>query len=121
MDKKLTKKHWADLEEQLQKEAKKLQSQVEELKSEDPFANPDHASDNAAVDTDVREQVGHETIEAQTKDLQRKLNDIRLAIKKIEKGKYGTCEKCGVNILLARLKILPEARYCVTCETKLRK
>lgn len=87
----------------------------------DPFADPEHATDNAAVDTDVREQVGHDTIEAQVKDLQKKLIDINIAWQKFQKGKYGYCERCGIAIPLARLKILPEARYCVDCEQKLRK
>ncbi len=99
----------------------KIEAQVEGLKKDDPFADPDHASDNAAVDTDVREEVGHETIEAQIKDLQIKLENIDMALRKITKGKYGICERCGKTIPIARLKILPEALYCVDCEEKLRK
>lgn len=117
----LTKKLQENLSEVLQKEAKKLQKQIAELKKSDPFADPDHVLDNAAVDTDVREQVGHDTIEAEIKDLQRKLSDIDLAIIKMQKGKYGVCERCGKPIPIARLKILPEARYDIECEQKLRK
>ena len=102
-------------------EAKNLQKQIEDLKKNDPFADPEHATDNAAVDTDVREQVGHDTIEAEIKDLQRKLTDINLALQKMTKGKYGFCERCGLAIPVARLKLLPEARYDVDCEQKLRK
>lgn len=94
---------------------------MEELKRNDPFADPEHASDNAAIDTDVREQVGHDTIEAEVKDLQKKLSDIELAISKMSKGKYGVCERCGKEIPLLRLKILPEARYDIACEKKLRR
>ncbi|MBI4226043.1 TraR/DksA C4-type zinc finger protein [Candidatus Roizmanbacteria bacterium] len=109
------------LAEVLQKEAKKLQKQIGELKQSDPFADPDHALDNAAVDTDVREQVGHHTIEAEVKALQRKLTDVELALQKMQKGKYGICERCGKPIPVARLKILPEARFDIECEQKLRK
>lgn len=98
-----------------------IQKQIEELKKDDPFSDPEHASDNAAVDTDVREQVGHDTIEAEVKYLQHKLEDTQLALRKISKNKYGICEKCGKTIPFARLAILPEARYCVDCEQKLRK
>ena len=105
----------------MEKEVKKLQKQIEDLKKNDPFADPEHATDNAAVDTDVREQVGHDTIEAEIKALQRKLSDINLALQKMKKGKYGMCERCGLAIPIARLKLLPEARYDVNCEQKLRK
>lgn len=118
---KLTKKSQAEFQTLLTNQAEKTKQEIEVLKKDDPFSDPDHASDNAAVDTDVREQVGHDTIEAQIKDLQKKLNDIELALKKMTRGKYGVCERCGVNIPLARLKILPEARYCVDCESKVRK
>lgn len=99
----------------LREEKEKLLLRVEELRKDDPFSDPDHASDNAAIDTDVREQVGHDTIEAQIKALQRKLSDIDIALQKISKGKYGLCEKCGMSIPQARLNLIPEARYCVSC------
>lgn len=109
------------LEKKLQQEAETIKKQIIELRKVDPFSDPDHASDNAAVDTDVREQVGHDTIEAEIKDLQRKLQDIDWALKKMAKGKYGICERCGKAIPSARLNILPEARFCVECEQKLRR
>lgn len=120
MVKKLAKKFIILQKENLEKEIKRLLLQIENLKKDDPFADPDHASDNAAVDTDVREQVGHDTIEAQVKDLERRIADIKLAMIRIEKGKYGLCERCGKPIPLARLKLIPEARYDIDCEKKLR-
>lgn len=91
------------------------------MKKDDPFADPDHASDNAAVDTDVREQTGHDTIEAEIKDLEKRLFDIDNALKKIYKTGYGICEKCKKPIPKARLNLIPEAQYCIDCERKLRK
>lgn len=93
-----------------------LTKKIDLLKKDDPFADPDHASDNAAVDTDVREQEGHERIEAQIKNLAEKLKDVLLALKKIDKGSYGFCERCHDLIPKERLRLLPEARYCVNCE-----
>lgn len=121
MAQRLTKKLEKQFKEHLLKELARLEKQIAELKKSDPFTDPDHAIDNAAVDTDVREQVGHDTIEAEIKDLQRRLNDITLALNKMQKGKYGICERCGNPIPIARLKILPEARYDVDCEKILRK
>lgn len=122
MDKKLSKKFISDQKEKLEKDKAKILRQIDDLKKDDPFADPDHASDNAAVDTDVREQVGHETIEAEIKDLEKRLEHIDIALKKIVKGSsYGICERCRKQIPLARLKLIPEARYCIDCERKLRK
>lgn len=119
MAKKITKSLIKNHKDRLEKDSQEIALQIEELAKDDPFADPDHASDNAAIDTDVREQVGHETIVAQIKDLRRKLRDIDLALEKIKKNRYGYCEKCGLEISLLRLKLIPEVRYCVEDERKL--
>jgi DnaK suppressor protein len=121
MPKKLSKQFITQQKQKLEEEKEKSSNHILNLKQDDPFADPDHASDNAAVDTDVREQVGHETIEAEVKDLERRIVEISLALKKIEKGNYGVCEKCNSDIPIARLELVPEARFCIDCEKKLRK
>jgi len=45
-----------------------------------------------------------------------KLRNIDLALEKIKKSKYGVCEKCGKEIDERRLKIYPEARFCLKCK-----
>ena len=105
----------------LEVERRKNLNQIESLKKDDPFADPDHASDNAAVDTDVREQSGHDTIEAEIKDMQKRVEEIDNALKKINKKQYGYCERCKKAVLEARLKLIPEASFCIDCEKRLRK
>jgi DnaK suppressor protein len=121
MDKKLSKQFIENQKKKLENDKIKILLQIEELKKNDPFSDPEHASDNAAVDTDVREQVGHDTIEAQIKDMQKRLSDIDLSLKKVFKGSYGICDKCRSAIPIARLELIPEAHFCVECERKLRK
>jgi RNA polymerase-binding transcription factor DksA len=104
----------------LEEDLKDLLAKIEELKKEDPFLDPDHASDNAAVDTDVREQLGHDTVEAQIKDLNYRVSEIKAALLRINKGKYGICLKCAKPIPKARLEVIPESAYCIDCEKKLR-
>jgi RNA polymerase-binding transcription factor DksA len=43
------------------------------------------------------------------------------ALKRIENGTYGTCTKCGLLIEHGRIKVLPSAELCATCEAKLKK
>lgn len=116
MAKNFSQKELETVKNSLLKVEDELRRRIDLLKKDDPFSDPDHASDNAAVDTDVREQEGHERIEAQIKDLKEKLNNIHLAVKKINQGKYGVCERCRGSIPKSRLLLLPEARYCVDCE-----
>ena len=105
----------------MEEERRRSLNQIEELKKDDPFAYPDHVADNAAVDTDVREQVGHATIEAQVNDMQKRVGEINSALKKINKNQYGYCERCKKPIPQARLKLIPEASFCIDCEKHLRK
>ena len=49
-------------------------------------------------------------------NLELKLKNIDLALEKIKKGEYGTCEKCGKEISEKRLKVYPEARFCLKCK-----
>jgi len=108
-----------DLQKVLFDLQKNLESRIEKLREEDPFSNPDHASDNAAVDTDVREKVGHETIEAEINLLSRKLDSVTRALEKIYKKSYGKCESCKQEIAIERLQFMPEAKYCIDCEKRL--
>ena len=48
-------------------------------------------------------------------NLEKKLQDVNLALEKIKKGKYGICEKCKQTISAERLKAIPEARTCKKC------
>ena len=118
---KLTKNFITQQQTKLEEEITRLQQQIQKLKADDPFADPDYASDNAAVDTDVREQDYHAINEAQSKELQRRHKEVQNAINKIKKGSYGFCQKCGNDIPMPRLELVPEALYCVKCENEMRK
>ena len=46
---------------------------------------------------------------------------LRHALAKFDDGSYGLCEECGGDIGFSRLQARPEARLCITCQTKLEK
>src|SRR5262249_45372762 len=48
----------------------------------------------------------------------RGVDTIERAIRLISKGKYGSCEICGGQIPIARLKALPYATVCIECRQK---
>ena len=47
------------------------------------------------------------------------LEEIGLALERIDKGTYGQCEECGGPIPKARLQAVPYTRHCVACARKL--
>jgi len=56
-----------------------------------------------------REAAGHHAAEVQV---------LRRALAKFEDGSYGLCEGCGQPIAPSRLLARPEARLCISCQTR---
>lgn len=54
-------------------------------------------------------------------NLETNLQEVEQALKKIQRGKYGVCEECGQEIDEQRLKVMPTARWCLSCKNKLSK
>lgn len=48
--------------------------------------------------------------------MERKLESINAAIRAIDKGRYGICERCGNQIDPARLEVRPDATLCLNCQ-----
>lgn len=98
-------------------EEEKLKKQLKKLSLEDPFTDPDRLNDNAASDTDAKEEVDHERIEALKSDISLNLKQIEEALQRIKKGNYGFCENCKKMIDTERLAAYPTAKFCMSCQT----
>ena len=48
--------------------------------------------------------------------LERRLSDIDTALKSMEKGEYGICQRCGKPIEPERLEVKPDATMCLNCQ-----
>lgn len=116
---KLTHEQIETLKKNLFVDRDKILNTIEVLKAQDPFNDPDHVNDNASFDTDVREQMGHDTLEAEVKSLKKKLRLVERALRKMDKGTYGIDEKTGTPIPYERLLIVPEAQYTIEVEKRL--
>jgi RNA polymerase-binding protein DksA len=53
--------------------------------------------------------------------LEKKLEGVHAALRSIDKGKYGICERCGKEIPAERLEVRPDATLCVTCQVEVEK
>jgi DnaK suppressor protein len=47
---------------------------------------------------------------------ERTLDQVDEALKRMEEGTYGVCERCGEEIDFARLKAIPQATLCMNCQ-----
>ncbi len=51
--------------------------------------------------------------------LERRLVDIDAALKSMEKGDYGICQRCSKPIEPERLEVKPDATMCVSCQQEI--
>ncbi len=51
--------------------------------------------------------------------LRRTLELVNKALEKMDRGMYGICERCGQSIDPARLKALPYATLCLSCQARI--
>lgn len=102
----------------LQDKLAALENRKKLVAQTDPFNDPSRVNDNAAVDADAAEQLGHLQVSAVKHALDRSAIQIKKALSRLKIGKYGVCERCGKMIDTDRLVVLPETTVCVACEKK---
>jgi len=114
---KLTKQEVKDLHERLVDERNELQMQLLTIE-EDTFAatqsdsSGDVGLDDESADagTATFEREKDLSIENNVRDL---LQKIERALKRIDAGTYGVCDRCGKPIEKARIKALPYVDLCI--------
>lgn len=97
----------------LETELKRLNQEIAELqneKREDLGMSATEDIDRASADASSLES------ESKISSLDKEKELVVLALKKIEEGKFGICEKCGQEIDKARLEIMPTAKLCMGCK-----
>lgn len=102
-------------EKQLVTERRYVQSEIERLRrilSEEPELELEDG------DPDIIER---EKSLALIRSFELRLEEIENALDQIKNGTYGICERCGNQINPERLKFMPEAKYCITCQTAVEK
>ena len=77
------------------------------------------------VDVDAEEGdpdlVEREKNVALVNQLENKREGIHAALRAIDKGTYGLCERCGKEISVERLEVKPDATLCVQCQSEVEK
>ncbi len=101
--------NYKDMAEQLRKRLDDLLERTEVI--EDDLRHP--------LDADWSEQAvdlaDDEALEGVDDVLRAEIQQIRLALLRIENDTYGTCSKCGKEIRRKRLEARPIATRCIDC------
>lgn len=108
-------KTYVDLQQDLQMMREQVRARLADLDStvrQEPVGYSTHMAD---VGSEVFEQARDVSLK---RSLERTLEDVEHALAKFADGTYGICEMCGSIIDLPRLEVMPAARLCMTCQSK---
>lgn len=115
--KKLTKKQMDEFRHQLEEERSQLLQQEKELEEGSLGASQSELTGEMSFDEEFAD-AGSATFERErdlsiSNNIKDLLDKIEHALRRIEDGTYGTCERCGKPIERARLRALPYANLCI--------
>jgi DnaK suppressor protein len=84
----------------------RIEADLHDMESERDIEYTDHAQEEAVNDPMI----------AQDERSRHLIEEIQVALARLDEGTYGACERCGEPINPARLEALPTARRCVPCQ-----
>jgi RNA polymerase-binding transcription factor DksA len=100
----------ASARRELESERDSLQARLGELDVGDEKTSMAY-DDNFADSAQVAAEQGEAHVLAS--QLREQLADVDRALRKLEDGTYGKCERCGEPISDARLEAMPATRFCI--------
>ena len=89
-------------------ERDRLAAQIDSL---EPGRGDSQVDDNFADSGQVAAEQGEN--QALAAQLRTELEEVELALSKLDDGTYGRCETCGEPISAPRLEAMPAARFCI--------
>ena len=107
-----------DYQSLLEDERHSLEEQLQELGHGESGKVVEYDS-NFADSSQVTAERGE--AEALAAQLQDSLSNVVAALKKLDEGTYGVCERCHKPISAARLEAKPASAYCIDCASALRR
>jgi RNA polymerase-binding transcription factor DksA len=120
MNPELTPEVLTELRTKLESERDRLNASIAALRGDEgttatPDNDPNLDTQGDEGDSSVDLQEFDENHQEEL-DLQEDLDDVEHALAKFATQTYGVCEECGEPIPVARLRVIPEARYDIQHE-----
>lgn len=95
----------------LEKEKKEVLDRIQKIGTGKSFGD-----DIDGFEEDADEAEENSTDLGIRESFEERLEHIEEALRKIDRGEYGTCESCGNSIEQEILAIDPESEYCKSCK-----
>ncbi len=98
----------------LESEEVRIKAEMEFNESEDPFKDKNRSTE--VLDDAITEIEEHDRIQALLASLERELTEVKKAQLRLKDGTFGICSNCHNKIDEERLKIMPTALLCASCQ-----
>jgi DnaK suppressor protein len=109
----MNKKELKRFRELLEERKKEIVVQAEQTKEKGIAFDPEDLPD----EVDLASSEADQSMNLRLRDRERVLlKKVEKAIKKIDDGEYGICEKCGEDIGVKRLEARPVTDLCIRCK-----
>ncbi len=103
------------LRQDLLEEQERLRQDLNHLEADQSSQDTNVGVGNHPAEDALLTETQEEMVSLRHQD-QAVLNEVDDALGRMDRGTYGTCERCGRAIDFARLKAMPYARYCMDCQ-----
>ena len=93
--------------------ATRLKAGAQEAQERELSSSDQHPAELAT------ETIERELDQSVVEHVELELSELKMALARLDEGKYGLCEACAEPISDARLEAMPAARYCIEDQAKL--
>jgi len=101
-----------EIEKRIASEIEKTQSSVDEYKEQTKPIAPENAIGRVSRMDAINNK---SVVEAALRKAEEKLNKLLLVKDKINDDDFGLCLRCGKEIPIGRILLMPQSRNCVGC------
>jgi len=115
------------IREALASEESRLAAMRDDLRAGDELDTPENLASGGELSVvdqhpaDIAtEQQQREIDLSMIEQIEAELNDVEIALRKLDEGGYGSCEACGGTIDAERLAALPATRFCIEHASEVR-
>ena len=116
----LSEEQWRSLHTRLEHARDALLSQLaDDLDRSTDLRTPARHEAEPSPADNASQRTLHAAVHEAATHTARQLDIVQHALAKFGDQRYGLCEHCGEAIGYSRLNARPEARFCISCQTRL--
>lgn len=112
----MTQKERQEIKDKIYKDLQSGYKEIAALQEKTQPIAPDCSLGRVTRQEMIQEQ---EIYEHTLREAESRVKKLMSALQRVDTKEYGVCVECDEEIVIGRLLLLPESKYCVTCKEEL--